>query len=281
VHENERLRQAVTTAARSGRARRFFAGIGFLGRGLGMWVTSPKLMFLGAIPALIVGAIYTALIVLLLVNLESIAAWLTPFAGGWDAVWQTAAHIAAGVALIGVAVLVFVYTFAAITLAVGDPFYERIWRQVENRLGGAPKESQTGLVQSWARGLGNALRLLLVTAAVGLALFVLGFIPVVGQTLVPVLGVAFGGWFLAVELAGFAFDSRGLSLRQRRSILGARRATALGFGMATYLLFLIPLAAVVVMPAAVAGATLLSRSALDAAASLSAPAEPDPSHPSP
>jgi CysZ protein len=34
---------------------------------------------------------------------------------------------------------------------------------------------------------------------------------------------------------------------------------ALGFGAATFVSFLIPLGAIVVMPAAVAGATLLSR----------------------
>ena len=37
---------------------------------------------------------------------------------------------------------------------------------------------------------------------------------------------------------------------------------ALGFGVAVFLCFLIPLGAILVMPAAVAGATLLSREAL-------------------
>jgi CysZ protein len=37
---------------------------------------------------------------------------------------------------------------------------------------------------------------------------------------------------------------------------------ALGFGIATFVCFLIPLGAVLVMPAAVAGATLLSRRVL-------------------
>ena len=45
-------------------------------------------------------------------------------------------------------------------------------------------------------------------------------------------------------------------------MLGARRPLILGFGVATWLLFLVPLGAVVVMPAAVAGATMLSRDVL-------------------
>ena len=42
-------------------------------------------------------------------------------------------------------------------------------------------------------------------------------------------------------------------------MLGSRRALTLGFGVATWLLFLVPLGAIIVMPAAVAGATMLSR----------------------
>ena len=98
-------------------------------------------------------------------------------------------------------------------------------------------------------------------------LLLLGFIPVLGQTVVLVLGALVGGWFLTLELTGFAFQARGLVLRDRRRALGARRARTLGFGVLTYLLFLVPFGAVIVMPAAVAGATLLSRDALAAAGS--------------
>ena len=51
-------------------------------------------------------------------------------------------------------------------------------------------------------------------------------------------------------------------MRERRRMLGARRTTTLGFGVVAYLLFLIPFGAVLVMPAAVAGATMLARDSL-------------------
>ena len=51
-------------------------------------------------------------------------------------------------------------------------------------------------------------------------------------------------------------------LRHRRAALGARRATSLGFGVAVFCSFLIPLGAILLMPAAVAGAALLAREAL-------------------
>ncbi|MET4782479.1 EI24 domain-containing protein [Glaciihabitans sp. UYNi722] len=249
----------MTPTLAPGTVRRFLAGMGYLGRGLGMWITSPRLMLFGALPALIVGAVYTAALVVFLINLNALAVWVTPFAGGWNEPWRGSIRVLAGTALVGAVILLGVFTFATLTLAVGDAFYEKIWLAVEQRSGGAPAELKESFWRSVARGLGTGIRLLAITVLAGIVLFVLGFIPVVGQVIVPVLGAIIGGWFLTVELTGFAFNARGLSLRQRRRMLGTSRATSLGFGILTYLLFLVPLGAVLIMPAAVAGATLLSR----------------------
>ena len=245
-----------------GVVRRFFAGARFLAKGLGLWATSPKLMLLGAIPALIVGAVLLAAVVLFALNLDTIAVWLTPFAEGWNEPFRTATRVAAGLAASVIVVYAGLFTFTAVTLTVGDPFYERIWREVERRDGGAIPEPDAAFWVSVRRSVGNGIRMFATTAVIGVTLFACGFIPVVGQILVPVLGAVFGGWLLALELSGFAFDARGLSLRQRRRMLAANRAGTLGFGVATYLLFLIPLVAVFAMPAAVAGATMLSREAI-------------------
>ncbi|HEY6800895.1 MAG TPA: hypothetical protein VI121_09645, partial [Agromyces sp.] len=57
--------------------------------------------------------------------------------------------------------------------------------------------------------------------------------------------------------------ARGIARSGRRALLRGHRAELLGFGIATQLCFMIPLGAIVTMPAAVAGSTLLARSALD------------------
>ena len=243
-----------------GAFRNFFAGVGYLGKGLRVFGTRPRLMWLGVLPALIVGLIYAAAIVLLAINLDGIVTAVTPFAHDWE--FEPLVRIVAGLAIVGVSVVVLIYTYAAITLAVGDPFYERIWNAVEVGLGDEPMEPKGGIWRAIGRGIGNALRLLLLALLISLLLFVLGLVPVVGQVLSPVLGAFFGGWVLSLELTGFAFDARGLRLRDRRRLLGVRRSRTLGFGVATYLLFLVPFAAIIVMPAAVAGATLLARDAL-------------------
>jgi CysZ protein len=241
--------------------REFFGGVAVLLRGFRSYGTRPRLMWLGALPALIVGAVYVGVIVLFALNLDAIVTLVTSFARGWQA--EPLVRVGAGLALIVLVVVVLVYTYTAITLAVGDAFYERIWRAVEETLGGAPVELNEGFWPAAARAASNGLRLLAVTVATSLVLFAGGFIPVVGQTVVPVVGALVAGWLLALELTGFAFDARGLRLRDRRGLLGRRRARSVGFGVACYLLFLVPFAAIVVMPAAVAGATHLARSALD------------------
>lgn len=259
---NPRVPHDAPTATRPGTFRRFVGGIVCLGRGFRVWGTSPRLMLLGAIPAILVGAVYAAAMVVLVLKLDTVAGGITPFADGFVQPWRDVVRIAAGTAVLVAALLVAVFTFAALTLAVGDPFYEKIWHDVERRAGGVPPERNESFARGMWRGIGNGLRLLAVTLLLGAVLFVGGFIPVLGQSVVPALGVAIGGWILAVELTGFAFDARGFTLRQRRRMLGGNRAGTLGFGIATYLLFLVPFAAVVTMPAAVAGATMLARTEL-------------------
>jgi CysZ protein len=193
----------MTTVARRPRApRRFLTGVRYLGSGLRLWARSPRLMLLGAIPAVIVGALYSAAIVLFIFHLDAIAAAVTPFAGGWQEPWRSGARIFAAAGLTGGVVLLAVFSFVAVTLAVGDVFYERIWRAIERQRGGEPPELEEPFWRSVVRGIGSGLRLLALTATVGILLFACGFIPVVGQTVVPVIGAIVGGWLLSVELTG-------------------------------------------------------------------------------
>lgn len=248
--------------SRPGALREFLGGLGLIGQGLRTWVTAPKLMWLGMVPALIVGAAAIAALVALGFGIAPLSVWVTPFAEGWVEPWRTGIRVLSGTVIVVLAVLLIVFSFTAVTLAVGGVFYEKIWRHVESRFGEPPQSLQRGFWGDVRKGLGDGIRMLL--SAIGFALLALpfGFIPVVGPALAAVLSALFGGWLLAVELSGFGFDARGFTLRQRRRALRTRRARALGFGVGVYLLFLIPLGAVIVMPAAVAGAALLSRKAL-------------------
>ena len=247
----------------NGALRQFLSGVGMLGQGFTVWRTAPGLMVLGLVPAVIVAALFVAGIIALGVNLDVIVRALTPFASEWDEPFRAAFRILVGLAFAVAAVLFIINTFTTITLIVGQPFYERIWRHVEARSGGVSVAHDTGRWTAALRGVADGLRMLAPTILAGIALFALGFIPVVGTILAAVLGALVGGWFLSIELTGPAFESRGKTLSERRRSLKTRRAQAVGFGLASYLVFLIPLGAVVMMPVAVAGAAILSRHILD------------------
>lgn len=236
--------------------REFFRGMGLLAGGFGWWRRRPGLMALGLIPAAIVALLFLAGLVALGVMLPGIVVSATPFAEGWPGVWATVIRIAAGAAVVGAALVLVAVSFTALTLIVGEPFYDRIWRAVEIHEGVEPPDEAYGF---W-RTVGDALSLVGRGAVVALGAGLLGLIPGVGGAVGTVFGVACTGWLLADELTSRALTARGVERPARRILLRRHRARALGFGVATQLCFMIPFGAVATMPAAVAGSTALARS---------------------
>lgn len=238
-------------------------GAGCLLRGLGIFAATPGLWVVGLLPALLAVLVLGALLGALLVVLPGLVAALTPFAGGWSAADRDALRLLLGAVILVSAGWLALVSYTALAVAIGQPFYETMVRRVEAHElslapgGGGSKEPP------WWRAIGRAVRdgLLLVglTAALSLALLVLGLVPLLGQTVVPVLGACVTGFFLAVELSAIALERRGLRLGDRLRLLWRRRLLALGFGLAAFLLFLVPLGAVLGMPGAIAGGTLLAR----------------------
>ncbi|MEV8253944.1 EI24 domain-containing protein [Rhodoglobus sp. NPDC076762] len=242
--------------------REFFSGVGFLFRGFRIWITAPRLMLLGMIPAAIVGLVAIAVLVALIINIEAISVSITPLAREWGEVAQAATHFAAGLALIVASILVILNTYTTVTLMVGDSFYRLIATHVDAKHGAPPEPQPQGFWRDLRRGIGEGLRVLIPTVGLAVLVFALGFIPIAGGVIAATAGALLGGWLLVVELSNIPFESRGFHLTARRRTLRASRAQALGLGAATYVVFLIPFGAVLAMPAAVAGATLLTRSVL-------------------
>ncbi|MEV3923963.1 EI24 domain-containing protein [Actinomadura coerulea] len=240
----------------------FFNGVGYLLRGIGWVARHPAQWLFGLIPALIVLAVYVAALVFLAYRIDDLAGGVTGFADGWSDAARTSARVVAGIALYGSAVFLSVITFTAVTLLVGDPFYESIAVRVEESQGGAPPEPDVPLLVQIGRALKDALILGAVALVFAVVFFACGFLPVVGQTVVPVVAALVSGYFLAGELTSIALERRGLRRRDRFARLKTRRPLAVGFGAATFVVFLIPLGAVLAMPGAVAGGTLLARERL-------------------
>jgi CysZ protein len=246
----------------AGAAAELMMGAGLLTRGLSLIARRPRLFLLGAIPPAITSVIFTGLLIALITQLDPAVEWLTPFADGWARGAVTIIRVLVGGALVAGAVLVMVISFTTLTLALGSPLYDKLSESVERELGEVPE-----LDESVARGIFRALRqavgLIAVAALGALLLFATGFVPVIGQTVVPVISAIFGGWMLGIELVGSPFERRGLlRLADRRAAMRARRLRVLGFAVPTFLLLAIPFVGVVVFPIATAGGTLLARQLL-------------------
>jgi CysZ protein len=231
----------------------------YLLRGLGMWRQRPGLMATGMVPPVIVLAVLGTALVVLVVNLGDLAAWLTPFADDWEDPVGGVFRFAVALVVLTAALVAAVLSFTGLTLLVGEPFYERIWAETERMLGGEVPEDQIGLLRAARDGA----VLVLVGAATGLVVLVLGVLPVVGTVVGIVLGFVVAGRFLARELLSRPLAARGLDRASQENLLRPHRSRVLGFGIATHACFLVPLGAIVVMPAAVVGATMLARDLLD------------------
>lgn len=240
--------------------REFFGGVGVLLRGFAVLLRKPRLFLLGALPALITSVLFLTLFVLLVVNLTDLVGWATPFADGWDPVWQGLLQGAVSIAVLAGAVLLMVVAFTTVTLTLGAPVYDRITELVEEELGNAPQAPDESLMASVWRSVHQSLAIVAMSLLVTVFVFVIGFIPLAGQVVGLVSAALLGGWLLAIELVAGAFDRRGmLTIRERHQRMRTRRMRVLGFAVPTYLLLAIPFVAVAVFPAATAGGAILTR----------------------
>jgi CysZ protein len=238
--------------------RDFVTGVRYFGRGLGLLASRPRLLLIGVLPAVLTTAILLGAMTALIANLGHLSALVTPFAAGWPAGWRTATRFAAGLALLGTAVSLGLVGFTAVTLTVGGPFYERIAERIEDELGVAQDPVDLSSRKLFLRGVRDSIVLVLRSLMFTVLLFLAGFLPVVGQSAVPVLGALATGWFMALEVVAVPFYRRGIDLRRRTAMLRRRRMLAVGLGLPAALLCMIPLAAIVVMPVAFAGGVLVA-----------------------
>jgi CysZ protein len=156
-----------------------------------------------------------------------------------------------------VLVIVF-FTFTTLTSIISAPFNGFLSEKVEMVARGqdnAPPFRWSELLAMVPRTLGREMRKLAYFLPRALVLLVLSFIPVVNLVAVP-LWVLFSVWMMAVQYIDYPADNNKLSWQDMLAWLREKRWRCLSFGGIVYLGLLVPLLNLLVMPAAVAGATL-------------------------
>ncbi|MFI9200507.1 EI24 domain-containing protein [Streptomyces sp. NPDC053048] len=242
--------------------RDLVAGMTYLAKGQ-RWVGRNRRQWgFGLLPGLITLVGYAAAIIVLAFWADDFVGWATPFADDWASPWLGIFRGTLMALFFGAGLLLSLITFTAVTLLVGQPFYESLSERVDLAEGGSAPESGLPLWRELWISARESLAVLLRVAVWGVLLFALGFVPVIGQTVIPAIGFCVSGFFLAEELTAVALQRRGVRLGERLRLLRSRKLLTLGFGVPLALLFLVPFVAVFVMPGAVAGATMLVRDLL-------------------
>ena len=239
--------------------RDFGVGFGHLMKGQQWVLRNGRWFGFGLLPGLVTLVLYAGALVGLGYGADDLTAWATPFADDWTSPWQGLFRGFLTALVFCFGLFLAVITFTAVTLLIGQPFYESLSEAVDRSEGGEVPESGLPLWRELWISARDSLKVLLRVALYGVLLFACGFIPVLGQTVVPVIGFCVSGFFLTEELTAVALQRRGVELKDRLRMLRGRRKVVLGFGVPLTLAFLVPFMAVFLMPGAVAGATLMAR----------------------
>ncbi len=150
------------------------------------------------------------------------------------------------------------FTFSLLANLIAAPFNGFLAEKIEVVLRGRddfPPFSLQELAAMVPRTVGRELRKLAYFLPRAIPLLLLTFIPLINLVAIP-LWLLFGVWMLAIQYVDYPADNNKLSWPDMLAWLREKRWQSLGFGGTVYLALLVPFANILVMPVAVAGATL-------------------------
>ncbi len=174
--------------------------------------------------------------------------------------------------LLGVLLLVLsLLSFTLVGNLILAPFNGLLSQRVERALTGtitsAPQETMGAAMR---RSTKQAVWRLGFIAVRVIGVFLLGLIPVIGVVAVP-LGIALGGWLLALEFSDNPIGNWAWEPARQRAFMRAHRSGMIGFGLSVMGLSLVPVVNFAVIPAAVAGMTAYCLHLREVDASVSTP----------
>jgi CysZ protein len=153
--------------------------------------------------------------------------------------------------------IVIFYGFSVVANLIAAPFNGLLAEAVEYHLTGRQLQADWGQVaRDILPGIFSELRKLLYFALRAVPLLLLMLVPVVNMA-ASLLWVLFSAWMMTVQYMDYPMANHSLFFGEQRARLRKRPLLAWSFGGAVMLVTLVPLLNFFVMPAAVAGATVL------------------------
>jgi CysZ protein len=229
------------------------SGPHYLREGLKL-ILSPGLRLFVLLPLTINLLVFIGLIAL---SLQQFSGWVEAFMPNLPS-WLRFLEYLLWPLFVTLVLLMVFFTFNLVANIIAAPFNGFLAEKVEIVARGQdnfPAFSWSELFAMVPRTLSREMRKLGYFLPRSIALLILSFIPVLNIVAAP-LWLLFGIWMMAVQYIDYPADNNKMSWPDMLAWLREKRWQSLGFGGITYLALLIPFVNLLMMPAAVAGATL-------------------------
>lgn len=241
--------------------KRFIQGFLGLFKGIKL-IQKPELRRFVVIPFMINLVLFTAALILLIMQMQTWLHQLIPDLSGWWhwlevlimwIIWPT---------FILLILFVVYYSFTFVANIIAAPFNGLLAEKTERLLQGEDI-SHDSLIPLWssisktfASEISKLVYLAIWSLVLGGVSLVLLAIPII-NFVIPWVWLIFGAWMMALEYLDYPMGNHSLFFREVKQQARSHRSGSLGFGTAVTLLTSIPIINFITMPAAVAGATAL------------------------
>jgi CysZ protein len=174
--------------------------------------------------------------------------------------WQILYYLLVAAVTVASFVATF-FLFVIIGTTIGAPFNDLLSEKVEQLEMGVSIEQRFSVIQlikDIGRGLGHTFKILGVYVAGQLiGLIFLFTIPILGQFIYTVLTLGVASFILSMEFMSYSMDRRRMTFTEKKRFFSSHPRSCLGFGLGASLIASMPLVNLFVIPAAVAGGTIL------------------------
>ncbi|EMP54981.1 cysZ protein, required for sulfate transport [Marinobacter santoriniensis NKSG1] len=232
----------------------FFRGLGYLGEGFRL-IRQPGLRLFVLLPIAINIVLFAVLFYFMAEGFSTLIATAMGWLPDWN--WLQSLDWLFWILYGAVILLMLAYGFVIVANLIGSPFYGYLAELTEKHLTGQEVTTEDGwatIVKDIPRALWREVQKILYYLPRAIGLFIIGLVPVV-NLVAAVLWFLFNSWMMALQYVDYPADNHRVSFPALRRTLGGSRLSALGFGLPVALAAMVPLLNLVVVPAAVCGAT--------------------------
>lgn len=230
------------------------AGFSYFFRGMGL-LTQPGLRRFVFIPLLANVAVFALLASAIYQTMSGLyVEYSANVVGDWEFLTWFVAPL---IWLLGTLLSGYISVF--IVLFLTSPFHGLLAERVEEHVTGERIINESNALQTALaipRGFVREIQKILHYIPMALLVLIISFIPAV-NIVAPLLWVLLGAWMMSLQFVDYPMDNHGLPFSEVRNACSARRSTSITFGAVVAFVSGLPILNLILIPAAVAGATLL------------------------